>query len=408
MPGAISFVERIAMPAVDKCEEIGAVVEIALESLPAHGELEGEWRDLEQRTDGSFFVGWSWIGCWLASLGGAVGLSLLRATSGGRTVGLGLIARSRERRHGLITSHSLRLHATGRTEFDTLRVECNGFLVDRQLGELVIRRMLDYLVSVDRTWDEIVLDGLWRVPPWPLAGGQRLRRVVRAEVNHHVDLAGVRTRNGDYLGLLGSKTRAHIRRSCKEYEKLGAIRVRPATDATEALAYLNGLKTLHQSYWVARGQPGAFANPFFDQFHRRLVRDAFGRGEIQLLAIDVDGRQIGYIYNFVYRGRVYNYQTGFDYNLCETQNRPGLVSHACAIEFNAKCGHTVYDFLAGDLEYKQALGTEVAAMYWVILQRGRLRFMFEDAMRAMRNRLRGRHAAPLVRSASALEDAAIV
>jgi CelD/BcsL family acetyltransferase involved in cellulose biosynthesis len=119
-----------------------------------------------------------------------------------------------------------------------------------------------------------------------------------------------------------------------------------------------------------------------------LVRDAFGRDEIQLLAIEAGSKRIGYIYNFIYRGRVYNYQTGFDYALCQTHNRPGLVSHARAIEFNAARGHLIYDFLGGDLEYKQALGTGDAVMSWATLQRERLRFTVEDVMRATRRRLR--------------------
>ena len=61
---------------------------------------------------------------------------------------------------------------------------------------------------------------------------------------------------------------------------------------------------------------------------RRLLEAAFARGETQLLAIDAGPRRIGYIYNFLYRGRVYNYQSGFDYQVCDKHNRPGLVAHA--------------------------------------------------------------------------------
>jgi CelD/BcsL family acetyltransferase involved in cellulose biosynthesis len=150
------------------------------------------------------------------------------------------------------------------------------------------------------------------------------------------------------------------------------------------------LKCLHQRYWTARGQPGAFANEFFERFHRRLIANSFRRGEIQLIAVEVADKKIGYIYNFVYRNRVYNYQTGFDYSICERQNRPGLVSHASVIEYNAARGNSVYDFLAGDQEYKQALGTRRDSMSWIMLQRPRLRFRFEDSMRDLRNWLRGR------------------
>jgi CelD/BcsL family acetyltransferase involved in cellulose biosynthesis len=362
-------------------------VQVELAPMPAVAGLASEWRDLEERSDCSFFVSWSWIACWIDSLDGAVDLRLLRARLDGRTVGLGLLAPCRERRHGLIVSRTLRLHATGRPEFDTLTIECNGFLVERGLYEPVVARMLDHLVDADRTWDELVLDGLWQLPPWPLAGAHSLRRRVRVDVNHYVDLAEVRARNGDYVGLLGSKTRSRIRRSGKEFERFGAFGVRPAADSTQALAFLDGLKSLHQRHWVARGQPGAFANPFFERFHRRLVGNAFGRGEIQVLAIDAGAQRLGYFYNFVHRGRVYNYQSGLDYGLCDRYNQPGLVGHARAIEFNAHCGHCVYDFLAGDVQYKQRLGTAVGAMSWMTLQRDRLLFRVENAARELRDRL---------------------
>jgi CelD/BcsL family acetyltransferase involved in cellulose biosynthesis len=365
-------------------------IEVELTPLPPMIELEHDWRDLEHRSEGSFFVSWSWIGCWLRSLNGAASLTLLRASRAGRTVGLALLARNRERRHGVIRSNRLRLHATGQSGSDGLHIECNGFLVDRSCADSAASSMLQHLVSIDRMWDEVVLDGLWNPPVWPAAADDTLKKIVWSRANHYVDLNEVRARDGDYLGLLGSKTRAHIRRSRKEYQKFGTIRISAASDTSSALSHLEGLKTLHQRYWVSRNQPGAFANPFFERFHRSLVQETFRRNEIQLLAIEADDKKIGFIYNFIYRGRIYNYQTGFDYALCDKHNRPGLISHASAIEFNANCGHAVYDFLAGDQEYKQALGTKSGTMCWAILQRPRWRFRIEDALRGLRNRVNRR------------------
>ena len=367
-------------------DELEPRIAVELVPLPPTAALEGEWRDLEDRSDGSFFVGWSWIGCWITALDRAVDLRLLRARLDGRTVGLCVLARYRERRHGLITSRTLRLHTTGRAEFDSLLIECNGPLVARGLGAAVERTMFAHLFESDGTWDELVLDGLWSLPDWLANSPAQVR--VTASVAHCVALGEVRARNGDYLGLLGAKTRSRIRRSLTEYERIGPCVVQAATDVAQAQAFLVGLKALHQSSWVARGQPGAFASPFFEDFHRRLVSTAFGRGEIQLLAVDAGARRIGYIYNFLYRGRIYNYQSGFDYEVCEKHNRPGLVAHARAIEFNARAGHAIYDFLAGDLEYKQALGTGAGSISWVVVQRERLRFRVEDAARALRRWLR--------------------
>jgi CelD/BcsL family acetyltransferase involved in cellulose biosynthesis len=372
--------------------DVGAAVTVEFEPLPSLLELASEWRALEERADGSFFVSWSWICCWIEALRGTVELRLLRASLNGRTVGLGVFAPYLERRRRFITSHTLRLHATGRPELDILLIECNGLLIDREFHAPVYERMLAHLLQRESAWDELVLDGLWDAESAPYPTERTAVHVAR-HANHYVDLAAVRAAPGGYLSLLGSKTRARIRRSLKEYEGLGELNLQCASDTKQALAFLEGLKTLHQSYWAARGEPGAFANPFFERFHRQLVRNAFARGEIQMLAVDAGARRIGYIYNFVRRGHIYNYQSGLDYHVCEKHNRPGLVAHMLAVELSARSGHRVYDYLAGDSEYKRALGTAVREMSWVTVQRDRMRFRIERAGRVVINRARRlRHA----------------
>ena len=377
----ISTVEARSIP------DVGASVTVELQPLPPLSELASEWRTLEERADASFFVSWSWIGCWIETLRGEVELLVLRARLQGRTVGLGVLAMHLERRHRLITSRTLRLHATGRPELDILMIECNGLLVDRELQAPVSRRMFAHLLQRESAWDELVLDGMWEAGSLPYSD-KRTAVHIASYANHYVDLAAVRAASGGYLSLLGSKTRSRIRRSLKEYEGVGELRLQCASDTAQALAFLEGLKSYHQSYWAARGEPGAFANPFFERFHRQLVRSAFGRGEIQLLAVDAGARRIGYIYNFVRQGHIYNYQSGLDYHILEKHNRPGLVAHKLAIEFSARSGHRVYDYLAGDSEYKQALGTAVGEMSWVTVQRDRMRFRIEGAGRMLLRRAR--------------------
>jgi hypothetical protein len=102
-------------------------------------------------------------------------------------------------------------------------------------------------------------------------GARGLRSSILTQPNYQVDLAAVRTRGG-YLELLGSETRAQIRRSGREYQTLGGVTVRAAADSDAATASLAALKALHQPYWIARGNPGEFASPYFEQFHDRLVQ----------------------------------------------------------------------------------------------------------------------------------------
>ncbi|HJX53845.1 MAG TPA: GNAT family N-acetyltransferase [Polyangia bacterium] len=358
---------------------------VTLERLSAPGEVERDWRELESRSDRSFFRSWSWIGAWLGALPSAIRPELLRVTSEGRTVALGVLVRRRLRRHGVLLSRALFLNSTGDPDLDEITIEYNGLLCERGFEQESARACIEFLLSRD-DWDEWFLDGVQdpglsdRVP----ASG--VRWVVRRQSKcHHVDLEALRGSGGEYLGLLGSNTRHNIRRSVREYEKLGPLVLESADTAEQVSAFFSGLRQLHQAYWQAKGLSGSFANPFFAEFHAHLVRTLFAEGSIQLLRLRAGNTIIGYLYNFVDRGRVYNYQSGFDYALCpKPYGRPGLVAHAHAVELNRRLGHLFYEFMAGDSQYKQALGVSSTDMVWLVAQRTRLRFWLEDCLRRVR------------------------
>jgi CelD/BcsL family acetyltransferase involved in cellulose biosynthesis len=81
---------------------------------------------------------------------------------------------------------------------------------------------------------------------------------------------------------------------------------------------------------------------------------------------------IGYLYNLVYDKNVLFYQSGLNYSGSNIY-RPGLISHYYAIIHNAQKGMDVYDFLAGDSDYKKSLSTNSCRMYWARLVKGKPR-----------------------------------
>ena len=76
---------------------------------------------------------------------------------------------------------------------------------------------------------------------------------------------------------------------------------------------------------------------------------------MELLRVSAGADIIGYVYNLVYRGHVYAYQTGILYE-SNPRLKPGLVSHCLCIERHLEEGSDVYDFMAGDARYKASLG----------------------------------------------------
>ena len=354
---------------------------VRLLPVPAPADLAREWTALEDRADGSFFTSWAWIGPWLGSLPRRIRPRLLRVDDGTRAVGLGLLVERREWHAGILPSRVFVLNATGDPYYDELTIEYNGLLAERGQEADVLCAARRALLSRGG-WDEWRFDGVLGDAPAATTQGEATTLMVsRTRPCHAVNLQVLEPSVDAYLAGLGPKTRYNIRRSLREYEALGGARIEEAGTIEEALSYLRGLKAMHQARWVSKGKAGSFGNAYFDGFHARLVAES-ARGSVQLLRLRAGDTVVGYLYNLVYRGHVYNYATGFDYSACPHQNRPGLVAHALAVEHNLRAGHAVYDFMAGDGEYKQALGTSSSSMCWFVVRRNRRRFALERALRA--------------------------
>ena len=187
-------------------------------------------------------------------------------------------------------------------------------------------------------------------------------RRIRDRPAHFVDFAA----GGEgFLQRRSANTRQQLRRSDSDYAATGALTIERAESLPQADAFLDGLAALHQASWVARGQPGAFANPGFARFHRALIARGLERAEIDLLRIAAGGQTIGFLYNFRYRGQSLAYQSGFDHANAGRHGKPGLTCHHQAIQFAAQCGADRYHFLAGDDRYKRSLADRTECLHWI-------------------------------------------
>ncbi|NVB82140.1 MAG: GNAT family N-acetyltransferase [Kofleriaceae bacterium] len=346
-----------------------------LELLDAHlPRVESIWRELEARAKPSYFLTWGWMENWLACLPRREMPQLAVLSRGGKTIAACFLGRRRLRRHGLITSRALFVNNTGLDAYDELCLEHNTMLAD---GGGALAALVEALPP---NWDELyvpaadesVFAAIAKAPP----PGTRVR-IDREVANYHVDLDKVRASSGGYVALLGSSTRAQLR---KAQRHAGDVTYEVATDAKQALEIYGEMVALHQRTWRERGQAGAFADPWFDRFHRRLIEQRFSLGELQLLRLRAKDLTLGCLYNFVGAGRVLFYQCGFG-TPADKHVRPGYLCHAHAIEHSAKQGHAIYDLLGGDARYKRSLATDETRLVWGRVQRKRLVFSLEDRAR---------------------------
>lgn len=393
LPLVVGYCTAMATPILS-IDDLPAVdgLRARLEPVGDLDRLGGAWRALEPHSEPSFFRSWGWIGCWLRHLPPSRQPLAVMATKGAELVGLGVFVPVRQRRHWLAPARTLRLHESGEPTFDSLFIEHNGLVAKGADASAVWAAMLG-LLGRGGAWDEVVLGGMEDHTAEASIEAARAQGCPVMVCAHrraaHLDLAALRRSKRRLADTLSRNTRHQLMRTRRLYGAIGPVTLRAARSVDEALAMLEQLKALHQRSWHRRGQPGCFAVPFFETFHRDLISDRFRHGEIQLLRAAAGAQAIGYLYNFAYGDRIYAYQSGFD---CAADSRlkPGLLTHALAIERAVREGYATYDFMAGENRLKASLASHWRDTVWLSVQRPSAAFWPERQFAAAKNWWRAR------------------
>jgi CelD/BcsL family acetyltransferase involved in cellulose biosynthesis len=363
------------------------MTEITLSKVTDFEQLGELWRDLESRSDASFFQSWAWTGCLVEErFSDPV---LLRVHEGDRVTGLALFNQTRPN----LGRPRLWLGESGDRRRDDIFIEHNGILIERGFPKKMLAACLDVAqntaIGTDRLRRRRIIR-LSGVDEKHLAAARACHRAVRVRMVRaapFVELDALRRSGTDSLEIASRNTRYQIRRSERRYAATGPLAVVRARSVEEAQFFLTELAQLHQAYWVRRGKPGAFANPQFERFHRTLIERTFAGGGTDLLRVSAGSKIVGYLYNLLSRGHVCAYQSGFDYQLSDRHYKPGLTCHHLAIEMYLAKGARRYDFLAGAERYKLSFANTTAPLYWIQIGQTGLRTALANGVAAVRNRL---------------------
>ena len=275
--------------------------------------------------------------------GETVALALLWPASGGRQLSLNLAAEPR---------------------FASIYPEYNGLLARRGREEAALGAALRALA--DTATGGLRVSGA--APAFAQRAAEAGWLVAERDRKPHYEVDLEMARRSGFLAGLSRNARHQLRRSLRAAERAGGVELQAAADAEEGLLWFGELERLHAAAWAERGQAGAFAEPFFRKFNRRLIMTGLEAGRVELVRAQIGGTTAGYLYNFVYRQRVLYYQSGFDYKRFPTV-RSGLVTHCLNIERHIRLGASVYDFLAGEQRYKASLGRPAGELLWFVLLR---------------------------------------
>jgi CelD/BcsL family acetyltransferase involved in cellulose biosynthesis len=352
--------------------------------------IEPVWTELAKSSPhSSFYLSSDWIAAWLDVFGDTVNSRLLVFREGEHNIGVCLLTHGNGRR-GPFSVQRMYLNTGGEPKGDGTLMEFNNILCSHGKEESVAKLLGSVVNKLD--WDEFVIEGIC---PGPVLNAlQRLtfHKFVASTVvssTFYIDLDSLRDVQGSYLDTLSANCRSQIRRSLRIYGDGGAIKVEIASDASTAETFFEEMCRMHQARWTARGEPGSFAAARRVQFHRALIRHAYPKGGIHLLRVKAGDETIGILYNFVHNRKICFFQSGFNYTR-DPHLKPGLVTHACAIQHYLEQGFGEYDFLAGDARYKRSLASGRRSLSWLVFTRPRIKLSLLELLRVVKHRVQGK------------------
>ena len=356
-----------------------ATLSVTLQPAAAYAGLKADWQDLEHRAEPTVFLSWQWLGHWLATY--KPNALVLKVTESGRTIGLGLLVETIERRHGVLKSRCLRLHQTGQRLQDQIWIEYNGFLSEKGEEDRVAAASLKYLCEELPEWDEFIVGAIDSTDADRYAQLTGLHKHIRWEAPcFGVNLDELRRGGVHYLDTLSRNTRYQINRCERLYQQRGLVQLQRPDSIEGALALFDRIGPRHLQRWGSGADQSGFANPDFLHFHRELIRTQWADGGIDLVSLMAGDQEIASFYNLLHKGVIYFYLGGME---TETDNRlkPGLLGHTLCIEDYRHHGFHYYDFMGGEERYKANLGQLHRQLTQVSLQRGRFKLKLEDAAR---------------------------
>ena len=152
----------------------------------------------------------------------------------------------------------------------------------------------------------------------------------------------------DVLAGLSKNFRRQVRNARNRLEREGTVELAFAGKDVPVDEAMDCLIRLHRKRWGP--EDGSFDTDAYVRFHRALSRAFHADGRLLLVLLRLDGVAIAARYDFVYAGRIWCFQGGWDPDF--ERMRVGTLLTAEVLRFGAEQGLVEYAFLSGDDAYK--------------------------------------------------------
>jgi CelD/BcsL family acetyltransferase involved in cellulose biosynthesis len=333
--------------------------------------IRGEWHDLVLRAPrGELVLTPTWLLAWWREFGEKDGrkLRMLTFRDEGRLVGLAPFCLELALHRGAIPVRRLALLGSGENEEDEICSDYAGLVCDDGYAEAITRDLVEVVTGKGGCglgdWDELLMPVMNGEDPIveQLRGALTAARVeVRIEEAGGAPFAVLPKTWDEYLRRLPSSSRYTVTRALRELEKWGGkdgVSLVRASTPSELAEGRQILRALHSERWAAAAQTGVFARQRFMRFHDEVMPKFLAGTDagLDLFWLTVRGEPVACVYNIVFRGKVYFYQSGRKVDVPK-HVKLGIAIHALVMQRSISDGRREYDFLNGISQYKMSLAT---------------------------------------------------
>jgi CelD/BcsL family acetyltransferase involved in cellulose biosynthesis len=318
-----------------------------------------EWNALADACDAPVYSTFEWQSIWWKHFGSGRRLNILVFSLEGRTVGIAPLFAGRTlgadadilRFIGSGDAYS----RSGGLFADDGPSDYLDFLVDPGYGLPVGEAFADYLAGGRGPFGRMDLVNLRPGGPaatFILPALKSRGFTVTETPGDRCPFIEVGTDTAEFIRRLPSGVRRRMNQALQLTEgRDEAVRF-SSNDPAEWDRFYTDLVVLHQRRWNAAGFPGLFHDARSAAFQKEAAGQFLRNGWLWYGALDEGGRCVAARLAFTYRGRMYDYLSGFDETAACARRRPGMALLLAMHSASRRSGIGVLDMLRGDEKYK--------------------------------------------------------
>jgi CelD/BcsL family acetyltransferase involved in cellulose biosynthesis len=332
--------------------------------------LKDIWNSLLVKTaHNNIFLTWEWLYSWWEVYKKNLQLNILIIENGNEIKGIAPFYIEKVRFMGL--SYNF-LKFLGDKEVCS---EYLDLILDNQMNDKILVEIHNFL-SKDSCWDCIhlvdfnqkskllaILEGISNQKKYNM-------QKTTTTSNHYIILP----KSWEvYLSMISNHFRKKFKKNFKHLNQDFIVRFEDITQNKDFdLRYsMKLMMEIHEQRWKSKRKYGVFKRKKFSQFHILVSERLLQRNLLRLFFLFLNDHPVAVRYGFEYMNKYYSYQAGF---LPEYQEYSiGTISRFLNIQNSIEKNLTEFDFLRGNLPYKQHYRTEERNNIFVFISKDTLK-----------------------------------